>query len=406
MRRTHVARAILGTGIAAAAIALATAGLSASPTFGLGGGAVAYGSPSPQAKPKAKPQRAFAAMPLAFVQNRGQTDARVRYYALGNHYAFFATRDELMLSLTKDKPARSLALGLRFIGRNPHVAIAGAKGAPGKVNYLTGHRSRGLAHEPQPLPGGRLPRVVAAHRPAAARAGRRLEVRVPPASRGAPLGHQACLCRRAQPQRSRGPAHCGSRRASACCRDAPPVSYQVISGKRVSVRSRYVLEVRAPEQGAEVRVRGRGLPPGPRSDHRSRHPVHDVPRRQQPRDRSRHRGRRERQFLYRRHDPVAELPDDRGRLQAHRSGRATSRTSSSRSSTRREPRWSTRRSSAAATSSSGTASPSTEPATRTSRARRSRRISRRRAAPSTAASTSRPTARAAALTSPTASSSS
>jgi hypothetical protein len=77
-------------------------------------------------------------MPLAFVQNRGQTDGRVRHYALGNHYAFFATRDELMLSLTKDKPARSLALGLRFIGRNPHAAIVGAKSAPARSTTSPG----------------------------------------------------------------------------------------------------------------------------------------------------------------------------------------------------------------------------------------------------------------------------
>ena len=138
MRRTkRMTGAILGIGIAAMAVALTTAEQTATQALGLAGGA-AYGAPSPQIKQAATPQKAFAAMPLAFVQNRGQTDARVRYYAVGNHYAFFATRDELMLSLTKDKPARNLALGLRFVGRNPHAAIVGARKAPGKVNYLTG----------------------------------------------------------------------------------------------------------------------------------------------------------------------------------------------------------------------------------------------------------------------------
>ena len=64
-------------------------------------------------------QKAYGALPLAFVPNRQQTDPRVRYYAVGHRYAFFATRDELMLSLSKGKPARHLALALRFLDRSP-----------------------------------------------------------------------------------------------------------------------------------------------------------------------------------------------------------------------------------------------------------------------------------------------
>jgi hypothetical protein len=41
---------------------------------------------------------AHAKLPLAFVPNRGQTDARVRYYARGSRYAFYFTRTGLALS--------------------------------------------------------------------------------------------------------------------------------------------------------------------------------------------------------------------------------------------------------------------------------------------------------------------
>ena len=60
----------------------------------------------------------------------------MKYYAVGDHYAFFATRDELMLSLTKDKQARELALALRFRNRSPDVTVTGTNRVPGTVNYL------------------------------------------------------------------------------------------------------------------------------------------------------------------------------------------------------------------------------------------------------------------------------
>ena len=83
-------------------------------------------------------QKAYAAIPLAFVENRRQTDPRVKYYAVGDHYAFFATRDELMLSLTKDKQAQELALALRFRNHSPDVTVTGTNRMPGTVNYLGG----------------------------------------------------------------------------------------------------------------------------------------------------------------------------------------------------------------------------------------------------------------------------
>ena len=82
--------------------------------------------------------QAFGTVPVAFVANRGQTDPRVRYYAVGHRFAFFATRHELMLSLSKDSPNRHLALTLRFLHSSPATEVTAARRAPGTVNYLAG----------------------------------------------------------------------------------------------------------------------------------------------------------------------------------------------------------------------------------------------------------------------------
>src|SRR6266850_5326698 len=57
---------------------------------------------------------AYARLPVAFVENRGQIDPRVRYYAQGPRYAFYLTRDEVILSFVNDPAAGGLALSLRF----------------------------------------------------------------------------------------------------------------------------------------------------------------------------------------------------------------------------------------------------------------------------------------------------
>src|SRR4051812_1457455 len=84
-------------GVVAATVAMggaAALATQAAPTrpASAGHGAARAGGPTAGA------EQAFGSLPLAFVANRGQTDPRVRYYAAGARFAFFATRDELMLS--------------------------------------------------------------------------------------------------------------------------------------------------------------------------------------------------------------------------------------------------------------------------------------------------------------------
>src|SRR4029453_123657 len=81
----------------------------------------------------------YGRLPLAFVENMGQTDRRVHYYAQGNRFGFYLTRREVMLAFGGREAGSGTALALRFIGANPHVKIEGGERAPGEVNYLQGN---------------------------------------------------------------------------------------------------------------------------------------------------------------------------------------------------------------------------------------------------------------------------
>ncbi|HZX55070.1 MAG TPA: hypothetical protein VFE86_10335, partial [Ilumatobacteraceae bacterium] len=120
------------------------------------GGAIAIGvvpSSPPAQRSRTDQQRqiadAFSKLPVSFTENRGQTDAAVRYYAQGNRFAFYMTPNEVMMSFLDrqravddaQSPLR-LALALRFINSDPMVEPHGAEQSPGVVNDLRGPDSR------------------------------------------------------------------------------------------------------------------------------------------------------------------------------------------------------------------------------------------------------------------------
>ena len=76
----------------------------------------------------------YAKLPVAFVENVGQTDAPVRYYAHGSRYGFYFTQQEVVLALSRENADEGVALALRFIGSNPRARIEGVDRAPGEVN--------------------------------------------------------------------------------------------------------------------------------------------------------------------------------------------------------------------------------------------------------------------------------
>jgi Beta-propeller repeat len=228
----RVSFAIAGVGIVTLLTAASVTGQTA-----------ARRAPAAAAMPSAGVARAIAAnagLPLGFVENRGQTDSRVRYYAQGNRYAFYVTRDEVMLALAKKETTSQLALALRFVNRNPLSVLSGAQRAPGKVNYLRGkdparwrtqlaryrdvvyhelwpgidlrlhQQGSVLKYEFRVRPGGRVSDIRLAYAGAT----------------GLALGNSGAL---------------RIKTALGVLRDSAPVSYQEISGVRVPVRSRYAL---------------------------------------------------------------------------------------------------------------------------------------------------------------------
>ena len=330
MRRGKRAlRAIAGSAIAALAVASA---ITTVQTVAPEGGATAYGAQAPRPTQPAGAERAFAAMPLAFVQNQGQTDARVRYYALGNRYAFFATRDELMLSLTRGQAGSAARAGAPL--RRPQTANASAdRGQAG-----AGQRSTTCAAVIRPG-GRRSSRATATS--STAISGRAstcgctssagvAEVRVPRAARRrvsptsasptpAPTASRSTTPGRAADlDRPRRPARLGAgvatRRSPACACRSRAATCSTRGGKA----PRFAFAVGGYQRDHELVI-----DPGVQYT--------TFLGGNSTRDRRRHRGRRHRQRLRRRHDAVARLPDHDRRVQAHRRGAATSPTSSSRS---------------------------------------------------------------------------
>lgn len=104
---------------------------------------------------KPSTSRTYSSLPVNFVENMGQTDARVRFYAHGADFAFFLTAQEAVFrfaprSLNRATPLTPVAdrshlrgsvLRLRFVDGNPDVLVAGEERAEGNVNYFLGDDS-------------------------------------------------------------------------------------------------------------------------------------------------------------------------------------------------------------------------------------------------------------------------
>ncbi|HEX5759821.1 MAG TPA: SBBP repeat-containing protein [Thermoanaerobaculia bacterium] len=81
----------------------------------------------------------FGQRPLAFEENRGQTDGRVKFLSRGSGYNLFLTATEAVLALRRGDSARTLRL--RWAGADPASRITGELELPGRTNYLVGKRS-------------------------------------------------------------------------------------------------------------------------------------------------------------------------------------------------------------------------------------------------------------------------
>jgi hypothetical protein len=107
-------------------------------------------------------QAAYAALPLAFEPNQGQTDAQVKYMARGNGYTLFLTNQDAVFAFHSKTSANQLRMRgrapmanagsapvvkekppavvrMRLVGENSSAPIAAADQLPGKSNYYLGN---------------------------------------------------------------------------------------------------------------------------------------------------------------------------------------------------------------------------------------------------------------------------
>jgi hypothetical protein len=82
------------------------------------------------------PLQSYAALPLSFEANHGQTDRSVQFLARGGGVTIFLTPSGATLALPAGK-GRETAVGLRLAG-GARVQPVGTQELPGKVNYLIG----------------------------------------------------------------------------------------------------------------------------------------------------------------------------------------------------------------------------------------------------------------------------
>jgi hypothetical protein len=202
----------------------------------------------------------YTNLPVAFVENRGQIDPRVRYYAQGPRYSFYLTRDEVVLSFLNEPPTDGVALALRFTGSNPRLVLEGEERAPGEVNYFQGQDPAGWRT--------RIPRYAQiAYRDLWPGVDLRLR------EQSGTLKYEFRVRAGAAIADIRL-AYAGATRFSVdetgallietgmgTLRDSAPVAYQTIDGERVSVESRYVLRGRSADAVRYGFVVGAGYRP-------------------------------------------------------------------------------------------------------------------------------------------------
>src|SRR5215208_1000263 len=184
---------------------------------------------------------AYGKLPLSFIPNDGQTEEAVRYYAQGAGYGFFFTKEGAMLSLAEGKGHGGHALALDFLGADPEATLTAQEQLAGKVNYLVGDDpdgwQQGLPTHAELLYGGLWPGIDMAVRGEGGKL--KYEFRLKPGSsvKDVRLGYRGT-----EGLKVGAGGELLVRTSLGVLKDAAPVSYQRIGGKRVPVESRYKLE--------------------------------------------------------------------------------------------------------------------------------------------------------------------
>jgi hypothetical protein len=184
------------------------------------------------------PPGAYANVPLAFVPNAGQTDARVRFQTQAGGASFYFTPKEAVFAFAAEKKGHVLRLG--FLGANPKVEIEGASKTAATVNYIRGNDPArwqvGLSTYEEVVYRGLWPGIDLAFRGDAGTL--KYEFRLAP---GADPGAIRLAYRGADRLSLSREGDLRIDTSLGVLTDSPPVSYQLVHGQRVPVESRFAL---------------------------------------------------------------------------------------------------------------------------------------------------------------------
>jgi hypothetical protein len=182
---------------------------------------------------------AYGKLPLSFIPNEGQTDKAVRYYAQGAGYGFFFTHKGVMLSFAEGK-GRGHALALQFQRANPDATLEAQKRLSGEVNFLAGddpaNWQQGLPTHAELLYGGLWPGIDMAVRGEGGNLKYEFHLKPGSSVEDVRLGYRG-----AEGLKVGAGGNLQVQTSLGVLKDAAPVSYQRIGGKRVPVKSRYEL---------------------------------------------------------------------------------------------------------------------------------------------------------------------
>src|SRR5918994_6016015 len=183
---------------------------------------------------------AYGKLPLAFVPNEGQTDEAVRYYAQGAGYGFFFTKEGARLSFADGEGRGGHALALDFLGADSDATLTARQRLAGKVNYLIGDDpakwQQGLPTHAELLYGGLWPGIDMAVRGQGGKLKYEFHLKA-----GSSVDDVRLAYRGAEGLKVGAGGELLVQTSLGELKDAAPVSYQLIGGERVPVKSRYKL---------------------------------------------------------------------------------------------------------------------------------------------------------------------
>ena len=139
--------------VAAALLVLAPSGYRRAPGRASAASSASFSLPGADTAASSRIQASYAALPLAFEQNQGQTDAQVKYLARGSGYTLFLTANDAVFSLhSRHAATESTAHEIQSHGKNRQVAAVNDSTAVVRM-HLTGGNSLAKVEGSDALPG-------------------------------------------------------------------------------------------------------------------------------------------------------------------------------------------------------------------------------------------------------------